>query len=238
MLKTLPKIIAHRGASLSAPENTMAAFIKAYHMGAQMFECDVQLSRDHVPVIIHDDTVDRTTKSHGIVYDFSYAELSALSIPSLLDTLNFCIEHHMPINLELKINSHALTAPLVKKVVEVITPLLPHLQELMLVSSFDWDALIEFHQALPDLAIGILVDPINFEKYGIAGIKAIYAKLNALSLNIDVDLLTPDTITQLKGIAPYLLSYTVDDANKAEQLFAAGVDGVFSNNPLLKKPSS
>ncbi len=233
MLKTLPKIIAHRGASMYAPENTIAAFMQAYTMGAAMFECDVQLSSDHVPVIIHDDTVDRTTKSHGIVYDFTYAELAALSIPSLLDTLNFCIEHQMQINLELKINSHAVSAPLVAKVVEVIKPLLPKLKELMLVSSFDWDALIEFHRSIPELALGILIDPINFKKHGIAGIKAISAQLNALSLNIDVDLLTPDTIKQLKGIAPYLLSYTVDDAIKAEQLFAAGVDGLFSNNPLL-----
>lgn len=235
MLKTLPKIIAHRGASMFAPENTLAAFTKASTMGAMMFECDVQLSRDHVPVIIHDDTVDRTTSSHGIVYDFSYAELAALSIPSLVDTLNFCIEHQMQINLELKINTHALNAPLVAKVVEIIKPLLPDLQELMLVSSFDWDALIEFHRSIPELALGILIDRVNYKKHGTASIKAINTELNALSLNIDVDLLTPETIKQLKGIAPYLLSYTVDDANKAEQLFAAGVDGVFSNNPFLLK---
>src|SRR5436190_2153545 len=77
-----PLILAHRGASAYAPENTLAAFRLAREYGADGIELDVQLTRDHVPVVIHDDTVDRTTSSKGRVAALTVAEISRLDAGS------------------------------------------------------------------------------------------------------------------------------------------------------------
>lgn len=76
------KIIAHRGASKLAPENTMYAFELAYNLGAEGIETDVQLTKDNIPVLIHDETVRRTTNSNGYVKDFTFEELSTLDAGS------------------------------------------------------------------------------------------------------------------------------------------------------------
>nr|WP_164218136.1 glycerophosphodiester phosphodiesterase [Virgibacillus sp. YIM 98842] len=72
------KIIAHRGASKYAPENTMPAFELAYKIGADGIETDVQLTKDHVPVLIHDENVNRTTDGAGYIKDYTYHELKNL----------------------------------------------------------------------------------------------------------------------------------------------------------------
>ena len=77
---THPLIIGHRGAGADAPENTLAAFALALEQNADGIEFDVQLSADGVPVIIHDDTVDRTCNGTGRVTDLTLAELQALTI--------------------------------------------------------------------------------------------------------------------------------------------------------------
>ncbi|MHB8585579.1 MAG: glycerophosphodiester phosphodiesterase [Thermoplasmatota archaeon] len=77
---TLPRVLAHRGASRSHPENTLEAFRAAAALGCRAVEFDVQLSKDGVPVVIHDATVDRTTLGRGAVRDLSCADLSALAM--------------------------------------------------------------------------------------------------------------------------------------------------------------
>jgi glycerophosphoryl diester phosphodiesterase len=250
MVKTLPQLIAHRGASAFAPENTLPAFELAQMFEAKMFECDVQLSSDNVPVIIHDDTVNRTTEGQGKIHELSAQELTNLpiknnfkldqyhfeypfAIPTLQDTLTWCLKQKMPLNLELKVNRYALDAPLVEQVLKTIRPLPVALADLMLVSSFDWQRLSEFHEQAPEFAIGVLIDADNWQRAGITGIQAIVNEVDALSVNIDAALLTPELAQALKAISPFLLAYTVNDLKTAEALFAMGVDGIFSNNPLL-----
>jgi len=75
-------VIAHRGASAYAPENTLAAFKKAQEMGADWFELDCQLSKDQEVVIMHDETVDRTTNGHGNIRDLTLYELKQLDAGS------------------------------------------------------------------------------------------------------------------------------------------------------------
>jgi glycerophosphoryl diester phosphodiesterase len=250
MLKSLPQLIAHRGASAFAPENTLAAFELAKIMNATMFECDVQLSHDEVPIIIHDDTLDRTTHGQGFVHEFSYSVLKnfairnrfdltqysfaqSLCIPSLADTLNWCLANHMALNLELKVNQHAPTASLVTQVLKVIRTMPVQLTKLMVVSSFDWEKLSEFHDGAPEFPVAILIDQHNLEHYGLEGIQGMALELEAISLNIDVHLLTPKLIMTLKEYAPQVFAYTVNDLETAQSLFSQGLDGIFSNNPLL-----
>lgn len=96
-----PFILAHRGARTQAPENTLAAFHKAFELGADGIECDVFLSQDGVPVVIHDDTLDRTTTGKGFVWDHRAEVLSNLGIPTLEQTLDILPTESI-INIELK----------------------------------------------------------------------------------------------------------------------------------------
>src|SRR5246127_3703268 len=108
-------VIAHRGASGNAPENTMAAFKKAVALGANFIETDLQLSRDARLVAIHDATVNRTTNGQGAVHDLTLAELRRLDagswfgsefagerIPTIEEILDFAKKHDMVFYLELK----------------------------------------------------------------------------------------------------------------------------------------
>ncbi|WP_330218283.1 glycerophosphodiester phosphodiesterase [Ornithinibacillus contaminans] len=111
------KIIAHRGASKLAPENTMFAFELAYKLGAEGLETDVQLTKDHIPVLIHDETLTRTTNGRGYVKDYTYKELLRLDAGSwfsrefkqakLLSLEQFLVwikPKDLSLNLELKNN--------------------------------------------------------------------------------------------------------------------------------------
>src|SRR5208282_5830658 len=108
-------LIAHRGASGHAPENTLAAFRKAVALGVHFIETDLQLTRDTRLVAIHDDTVDRTTNGHGAVHDLTREELRKLDagswfgseftgerIPTLEEILEFAKKHDVVFYLELK----------------------------------------------------------------------------------------------------------------------------------------
>src|SRR5579884_2127898 len=96
-----PLVIGHRGASAYAPENTMASFELGAQQGADMLECDVHLSADGVPVVIHDHTLDRTTNGAGRVDALAAAELRALGLPMLDDLLGWC-RGRVPLSIELK----------------------------------------------------------------------------------------------------------------------------------------
>lgn len=110
-------IIAHRGASKHAPENTMAAFQNAYEAGADAIETDVHLTKDIVPIIMHDEDVKRTTNGKGLIKDFTYEELSYLDagswfnntfsserIPTLEYFLKWACNKGIKVNIELKNN--------------------------------------------------------------------------------------------------------------------------------------
>ncbi len=94
-----PWVIAHRGYSGRFPENTMAAFAAAVDAGADMIELDVGLSADGIPMVIHDETLDRTTTGSGPVVAHTAAELQGLGVPSLEEILQ---RINIPINIELK----------------------------------------------------------------------------------------------------------------------------------------
>ena len=114
-MSEFPKIIAHRGASTLAPENTIAAFAKASEIGARWCECDLGVMADGTLLVIHDDTVDRTTSSSGSWDSWGYGELRRLDagawfsptyrferIPELADVVSFANATQTSFNIELK----------------------------------------------------------------------------------------------------------------------------------------
>ncbi len=167
-----PLIVAHRGSSGSAPENTLAAFRQAVADGADMIELDVRLSRDGELVVLHDRTVNRTTNGRGKVWDLTRDELKALDagswfgrrfagerIPFLTDVLDV-LPSDLPINIEVKTDGQPRTAPTFEsRLVHFIRDM--RIAHRIIVSSFDHAFLRRLHRLDHSLAIGVLYLPLR-----------------------------------------------------------------------------
>ncbi len=233
----LPRLIAHRGAHQNAPENTLKAFQNAAALGAQMFECDVLLTHDQVPVIFHDDTLERCTNGQGKIREMPYAYLKTLdagqgeAIPTLQQVLAWLEHTPMLMNLELKY-THNNAAP--QPLVQQVCTQLASMQSRILVSSFNLEALYTLRQTLPHIHIGLLIDSTNLKAYGLAGIAEYYRVIQAYSIHCDWQLLQPKQIKGFLKISPHLLAYTVNDKQIAQQLFTQGISGVFTDQLVFE----
>ena len=127
--------IGHRGAKAHAPENTIASFEKAIEMGVDMIELDIQISKDFIPMVIHDDTVDRTTTATGKVSEFTCEDLQLLGIPTLQEVLEF-VQNRCGLIIEIKVlDAIYLVHNLIKS--------LEYPLDKLIVSSFNWEVIIE-----------------------------------------------------------------------------------------------
>jgi glycerophosphoryl diester phosphodiesterase len=235
-LLNLPKVIGHRGACHYAPENTLASFRTAYALGTSWVECDVMLTADEEPILIHDLTLDRTTNGHGKVAKTSSAEIAKLDaglwfgpkfigekIPRLIDFLQLADALHLGINIEIKPTSgyEDITADTVIKLLDKHWPD----KQRLLISSFSIPSLKRVRSLNPDVSLGLLLDrwEANWQK--------VLEELNCIALHAEYKLLTPDKVAKITASGRYVLAYTVDDSNIATKLYSWGVDAVFSNVP-------
>lgn len=153
------KILAHRGYRAKYPENTMLAFEKAIEAGCDGMELDVQLTRDGEMVIIHDETVDRTTNGHGSVVDMTLAEIRALDagegqcVPTLGEYLNLVEKLPIITNIELK-NSVVPYEGVEEMVIAEIRR--RGLEDRIIFSSFKHDSVIKCKRIAPDIKCGLL----------------------------------------------------------------------------------
>ncbi|MFN4027534.1 MAG: glycerophosphodiester phosphodiesterase, partial [Flavobacterium sp.] len=142
--------IGHRGAKGHSPENTLASFEKAIALGVDMIELDVWLSSDKIPMVIHDETIDRTTSKTGLVTDYNAKELQHLGIPTLRDVFEL-VDNRCEINVEIK------TFSATQAVLDLIAKS-SFDQSKILISSFDWNALQEVRFHDEDIRIGVLTE--------------------------------------------------------------------------------
>jgi glycerophosphoryl diester phosphodiesterase len=233
---TLP-VIAHRGASGYAPENTMAAFIKAVQLGVQWVEFDVVKAASGEVIVFHDEILDRTTNGRGLVGDFSYASLRTLdagrwfspafageTIPSLHQVLTFLADMHLFANVELK-SYPGQEESTVISVLEVIQSVFSKPYPQLLFSSFSFEVTRLLRQYLPDASIGLLLHE------WVPHWQETCLSLNCVSVHVNEAILTPEKATEIKAMGKVLLCYTVNDPVRARELFAMGVDAVFSDVP-------
>lgn len=202
-----PFILAHRGARSLAPENTLAAFQKAFELGADGFECDVFLSKDGVPVIIHDETLDRTTHGHGFVWDYEAQTLRVFGLPTLEEALEIMPAQGI-INIELKDCRPYSPDYLAARVSELIEP---HKHKIsVIISSFDTGLLKAWH----DAPLGLLFEADQEIE--------IPQSWRPDSLNIDHSCLnqTPAGFR--------IILWTAKDFETARTWLASGVDGVIA----------
>ncbi len=232
-------VIAHRGASAHAPENTLAAMQQAKNLNASWVEFDVMLSADDTPVIIHDHTLERTTNGAGTVAQKNYTELEKLDagswfskefkdekIPKLDDALTLLKQLKLNINLEIKPNDHR-EAALTASIIHLLHQHDFYQTNCVLISSFSKTALMSARQLHPTIPLGLCLHQWEPEWN-------IYAKqLNCSSIHLHESLITADRIQHIKSNQHHVLSYTINDKQRAQQLHDLGVDAIFTDDVTL-----
>jgi len=230
-----PLWIAHRGAGKLAPENTLAAFRLGASHGYRAFECDVKLSADGVPFLLHDATLQRTTPEAGVASERTWGELSRLDaggwhsrtfagepLPSLDNIARYCIRNGFALNIEIKptpghneetgrvVAQHA--AMLWAE--EALKPLL---------SSFQPDALAAARAAEPSLPRALLLDSLR------EGWLAEAQTLDCVAIVANCRVLDAAVIAQAHAAGLRVASYTVNEPDEAQRLFDTGIDGLITD---------
>ncbi|MFX1579153.1 MAG: glycerophosphodiester phosphodiesterase [Promethearchaeota archaeon] len=215
-------VIAHKGASAYAPENTLLSFRRAYELGAQMIELDVHETLDGQLVCIHDKTVDRTTDGSGEVRNFSYEELMKMDagdgerIPLLEDVLTFA-SGKLQVNIELKVIGVEMEVlDLVEKT---------GMNDSIVISSFLHGALSTIKEISSNSATAILIkDKMNdLVQY------AVDLEVNAI--NPDHKLVSTDLVKDAQMHTLRVYPWTVNDTVTMKRLFGIGVDGIITDYP-------
>ncbi len=243
MLKLLPKpaVIAHRGASAHAPENTLASFQLAVDQKADAIELDVRLSKDGQIVVFHDREVDRTTDCQGNLKNFSLNELKTMDagsyfdqkfneerIPTLLEILSI-FEESALLNIEIKTQFFHQTG-LAVKVARMIHN--RNIIDRTLISSFNPLDLISVRRFSPDIDTGILVPPGKNGYWAelIGGKLVKYDSIHFYFRDI-----TQELIKKYHKKNKFVFAFTVNNNKEILNLIDMGIDGIFTDNPLLAK---
>ena len=245
-----PLIIAHRGASALAPENTLAAFQKAIEDGAEGIEFDVQLAKDGVPIVFHDFSLERIGQKKGFVADYTSLELQNLDVgswfnlknpnkanrkfsdevvPTLAQLLNFLKDYKGLIYVELKCNE-AETSAFVEAVCKIIynSNLLPYI----IVKSFNLDAIFQTKQLLPEVRTAALFAPeirtiLNYKKILLE--KAERCLADEISIH---RALATGSFVQKASRDKFLVTiWTVNNVIWVKRAADLGINAIITNNP-------
>jgi glycerophosphoryl diester phosphodiesterase len=229
-----PLWIAHRGAGKLAPENTLAAFRVGAAHGYRAFECDVKLSSDGVPFLLHDDTLDRTTPAKGIAGQRPWAELARLDagawhsrgyagepLPSFEAIARCCLANAFALNIEIKpttgveeTTGQVVAAEASRLWTGTVQPLL---------SSFRPEALKGAQASAAQLPRALLLDTLWSGWFDVA------RSLGCVAVVTNHRLMDAALIEQLHGANLRALVYTVNEAADAQRLLALHIDGIITD---------
>jgi glycerophosphoryl diester phosphodiesterase len=230
-------VTAHRGFSGQAPENTLTAFRAAIAAGADMIELDVHLTRDNEVVVIHDDTLERTTNGKGNVAEKTLAELKGLDagswfnsrfaaerIPTLAEVLEI-VRNRIRVNIELKKgkNFPYTMEELADRTLAVVEK--AGMTDQVLFSSFDPAAVNRIKEKAPLFPIALIVDK-PWEKPEDPGAGACYPTLNCRTT-----VLNEENIRRAHTAGIRVHVWTVNTKEAMEKFIALGVDGIITNHP-------
>ncbi|PMC39171.1 glycerophosphodiester phosphodiesterase [Bacillus sp. UMB0899] len=233
-------IVAHRGASGYAPENTMSAFEKALQMKADYLELDIQMTKDGKLVVIHDPTVDRTTNGTGEVHHYTYEELCKLDAGGwfhnkfsgqTIPTLEEIIEtYKSKIGLLIEIKNPMMYPNLVLKLEEVLKKC--HVDRPMnneiIIQSFDFEWLETFHKSLPHVPLGLLV---KYRVHGVSNVQLRDWSSLVQYINPNKALVTKKLVKRIHSYHMKVIPYTVRDKKSIKNLVDSNVDGIITDFP-------
>jgi glycerophosphoryl diester phosphodiesterase len=233
------KIIAHRGASAYAPENTMAAFRKALDMGADGIELDVHLTKDNHIVVIHDWKVDRTSNGSGAIASMALGELKQLdfgswfseeftgeTIPTMEEVLDLLRGWNGLLNVEIKIMP-GLYEGLEKKLLGMLKSW--NMLDKTIISSFNHYSLATIKRLESNIKIGLLYSAGLYEPWNYA------ATLNADAIHPYYHAIVPEIVEGCHSHGVQVNPYTVDNPEHILFMLKAGVDGIITNVPDVAK---
>ena len=233
-------VIAHRGVSGSYPENTLSAFQAAIDIRAEMVELDVSISKDGIPVVVHDRTVDRTTDFEGDVQSFSLEDLKKMEVgawfseefrgeefPTLKNSLEL-MKDKLAVNIEIKTEavSDETQGGVVDKALQIVTDL--DMSSSVIFSSFDYRVMEQLNVLDPKMAKALLYEASQsaellpselVQKYKIDIFNCSYKQLSVKWIN-DLQ----------KHKIPYFV-YTVNESELMKELIEKGVSGIFTDFP-------
>ncbi len=201
----LPKLIGHRGVKDLCPENTLESILKAFDLGLSFVEIDVKISKDRVPILLHDDTLDRTTNGSGLAIDYDYENIKRLDagkffykentnifVPKLEDILSLCTNYNGNLNIELKPNKN-----FEKENVYQIYKIIKNINQIdIFFSSFDMISILEISKLYPQSIRSFLLD--DFKEYNIDDLISISINHDLKICGLNIDLVTTDIIKKIK----------------------------------------
>jgi glycerophosphoryl diester phosphodiesterase len=214
--------IGHRGAAGHVLENTLGSIEKAIELGVDYVEIDLRLTRDGHIVVLHDATVDRTTRGHGRIKDLTLAQVKRLKtkdgqhVPMLEDVLKLT-DGRVGLMLELKVRG------LAKPVTEIVER--SGFSSPLIYASFNHSELARIRQILPKVNILAL-----FEKGPILA-KTLVATLHPTHVGIRRERITKRSLNAAQAAGLHVFVYTVNDVEDIRRMTAMGVDGTVSDCP-------
>ena len=219
----LPKVIGHRGAMAYAPENTLESFREARRRGATWVEIDVKLTADGVPVVMHDDSLKRTTGVDRLVAETPAAELPP-SVPTFEQAIACFGDLGLGCNVEIKPCAGRETET-ARVAVAALRRLWPAALPAPLLSSFKDGSLAAARQAAPEFARALLIDDLKDDWQARA------EAVSAAGLNTTGKRLTAVRAVEIRKAGFALSVYTINDGDVARALFGMGVQCVISDAP-------
>jgi glycerophosphoryl diester phosphodiesterase len=233
----LPILIAHRGGSLEAPENTMAAFRHAIELGMRFVELDVQMTRDGELVVIHDETLDRTTDGSGPVRDYTLEEIRRFDagssfdiqyagerVPTLREVLELCVGAGVGVVIELK--APEINMGMEEKVAAIVGEMWTRGAENIWCISFHHDAIRKMRSLDAAMPLGYLYMPGEDFAQPDDTVQAVCPYF--------VDAIQhPEQVARAHQLGKFVFIYTANEEAHMRRLVEAGVDGMVSDRPTL-----
>lgn len=227
--------IAHRGAAGITPENTKLAFLKALDLGADAIEFDVQLTKDDVCIVFHDESLERTTNGEGFVADTSWEVISKLDagswfaasfknieVPTFEEVLK-TLGGRTILNVELKPDK-GRAEKLVRHVITAVARF--DLFESVVFSSFDLPSIELLRRLVPKARIGVFCLP-----HRLAQAVAVAARVGAETIHPHVAMVDKDLVAEAHRRGWKVWAWTANEPGEIELLAALGVDGIFTDYP-------
>lgn len=233
----IPPVIAHRGVGALAPENTLAAIRMAREQGANWVEFDVKITYDGVPILMHDEQLERTTDGCGSVCDVLWDQLQKFdaggrfdskyegeSIPHLSEALKVVLENDLSAIIEIKPCPGRAKVTTMVAMIE-ISKVWPEKDNFPVISSFDMECLEVAAQLEPPWPRCVLMREWQNDWHDRL------KQVDACAISFRHDYLTQERAKEITDIGINLLAYSVDDPARAKELLAWGVSAVYSCAP-------
>jgi glycerophosphoryl diester phosphodiesterase len=238
----LPKLIGHRGVKNLSPENTIESIYLAHKIGLNWVEFDVKVSKDLIPIIFHDNTLERTTNGFGLPIQYNYKELKKLDagsffynkktnifIPTFKDILSLAQKKNINLNIELKPNK-GFEKENVRSIAENLKNY--EFKNQFYFSSFDLNSLLMMKEIFPNENYSFLIDDFT-EKIKLNDILKIVNKYNFFCCGFNKDIINSDIIKKVlsKNLIITVYSESNFKVSEANELWSLGVKSIFIDDP-------